>query len=207
MNRGFVADQEIGAALTQEARSNHVLRRAALPHARRRRFRLTRHRSVIENALVGVDRFAVVVVDRLLQVVALAGGLDVFGAADGDGVGLPLEKLLDEDARPVWAEPVRDALSGHASVFSSVAADGRVLTVVVTPLSGGADASWAVASCVEAVEGGSLSEDEDGASGALYRAVTRNLPDTAVTVFDRDLRFRMAYGEALALNGWTSEET
>lgn len=163
--------------------------------------------AIIENVLVGDGRFAVVVVDRLLRVVALAGGLDVFGAPAGDIVGLSLEDLLDDDARRVWGEPVRGALSGRATVFSSVAPDGRALTVAVTPLRSGDDAFWAVASCVEAVEGGPMAEVEVGASGALYRAVTRNLPDTAVTVFDRDLRFRMAYGEALALNGWTSEET
>ena len=162
---------------------------------------------IIENALVGDGGFAVVVVDRLLRVVAVAGGLEVFGARAGDIVGVSLEDLLDEDARLVWGEPVRGALSGRATVFSSVSPDGCALTVAVTPLSGGDDAFWAVASCVEAVEGGPMPEVEVGASGALYRAVTRNLPDTAVTVFDRDLRFRMAYGEALALNGWTSEET
>ena len=131
----------------------------------------------------------------------------MFGAPAGDIVGQSLEDLLDGDARLVWGEPVRGALTGRSTVFAAVASDGRVLDGVVTPLRGGGDVSWAVASCVEAVDGEALSDVENGASGALYRAVTRNLPDTAVTVFDRDLRFRMAYGEALALNGWTSEET
>jgi PAS domain S-box-containing protein len=165
---------------------------------------------------VGDGGFAVVVVDRLPRVVALAGGLDVFGAAAGDIVGLSLEDLVEGDGLLVWGEPVRGALSGREAVFVWATPDGRALTVRVAPLGGRGDgAFWAVASCVEAVEGVSMPDVEVevevevdvGASGALYRAVTRNLPDTAVTVFDRDLRFRMAYGEALALNGWTSEET
>ena len=41
---------------------------------------------------------------------------------------------------------------------------------------------------------------------ALYSAVIDSLPETSVTVFDRDLRFRMAYGEALSFNGWTKED-
>ncbi len=41
---------------------------------------------------------------------------------------------------------------------------------------------------------------------ALYSAVSENLPDTSVTVFDGELRFRMAYGEALSFNGWTKED-
>lgn len=33
---------------------------------------------------------------------------------------------------------------------------------------------------------------------ALYWAMTESLPEISVTVFDRDLRFRMAYGQALS---------
>jgi hypothetical protein len=54
----------------------------------------------------------VVVVDRLLRVVALAGALDLFGAPAGAVVGRSLEELLDEDAQRVWGEPVRGALAG-----------------------------------------------------------------------------------------------
>jgi diguanylate cyclase (GGDEF)-like protein/PAS domain S-box-containing protein len=151
---------------------------------------------------------AVVVVDRLLRVVAVAGRLDVFGAPSGDIVGQSLDELLEGDAWLVWGEPVRGALAGRSTVFEAVASGGRVLAVSVAPLRGCGDVCWAVANCVEeVVECRPIPDAENGASGALYRAVTRNLPDTAVTVFDRDLRFRMAYGEALALNGWTSEET
>ena len=163
---------------------------------------------LVENWLVGDGEFAVLLVDRLLGVVAVAGGLDVFGAAAGDIVGLPLEDLLEGDARLLWGAPVRGALSGRTTVFGWVAPGGRVLAVRVAPLGAGdGEVSWAVASCVEAAQDRPMPDAELGASGALYRAVTRNLPDTAITVFDRDLRFRMAYGEALALNGWTSEET
>lgn len=161
---------------------------------------------VVENGLVGDPGFVVLVVDRSLRVAAVSGGLDVFGAAR-DRVGLSLDDLLDGDARLVSGDAVRGALSGHTAVFRWVTPSGRVLAVRVAPLGGGdGDGFWALVSCVEAREGQLSSEVEFGSSGALYRAVTRNLPDTAVTVFDRDLRFRMAYGEALALNGWTSEE-
>ena len=158
---------------------------------------------------MGDAGFAVMVVDRSLRVVAAVGRLDVFAAEAGkDIAGLSLEDLLDGDARVVWAEPVRGALLGRAAVFGWVAPGGRVLAVRVAPLGdGGGTAGWALVSCVEAGGNHPLADVELGASGALYRAVTRNLPDTSVTVFDRDLRFRMAYGEALALNGWTSEET
>lgn len=41
---------------------------------------------------------------------------------------------------------------------------------------------------------------------ALIGAVTASLPHTVVVAFDRDLRFRMAYGEALGLNGWSGQD-
>ncbi|MDY9927248.1 PAS domain S-box protein [Methanosarcina sp.] len=45
-----------------------------------------------------------------------------------------------------------------------------------------------------------LSESE-----ALYRAIAQNFPDGAIYVFDHDLRFRVADGEALATLGYTRE--
>jgi PAS domain S-box-containing protein len=42
-------------------------------------------------------------------------------------------------------------------------------------------------------------------SNAIYRAIARNFPDGAVYVFDHDLRFQVADGEALARLGFTRE--
>jgi PAS domain S-box-containing protein len=42
-------------------------------------------------------------------------------------------------------------------------------------------------------------------SQALYRAIARNFPDGAIYVFDHDLRFHVAEGEALELLGYTRE--
>ncbi len=62
---------------------------------------------------------------------------------------------------------------------------------------------FVLAVCAAGGHGAVTSARDDAAS--LYRAVTTNLPKVAVTAFDSDLRFRLAYGEALRLNGWTSE--
>ena len=156
---------------------------------------------------MGDTGFLVLVVDRRRQVAAVAGGLAVFGDEIGNVVGVSLEDLLDADGWLVWGGRVDGALGGRAAAFRWVTFDGRVLEISVAPLGGEGDGAWAVVSCAQAGGDRLTARTELGASGALYRAVTRNLPDTAVTVFDRDLRFRMAYGEALALNGWTSEET
>jgi PAS domain S-box-containing protein len=42
-------------------------------------------------------------------------------------------------------------------------------------------------------------------SEALYRAIAQNFPGGAIYVFDRDLRFRVAEGESLAIYGYTRE--
>jgi PAS domain S-box-containing protein len=48
--------------------------------------------------------------------------------------------------------------------------------------------------------------EELRATGEKYRAVMGQLPDTAVLVFDRDLRYTMMEGDALESRGWRRDE-
>jgi PAS domain S-box-containing protein len=51
------------------------------------------------------------------------------------------------------------------------------------------------------IEGGTLETDP-----RAYRVVAEHLPDVAVFVFDRDLRFELATGAAVTATGWRPEE-
>jgi PAS domain S-box-containing protein len=48
--------------------------------------------------------------------------------------------------------------------------------------------------------------EELQATGEKYRAVMAQLPDTAVLVFDRDLRYTLLEGDALEARGWRRDE-
>lgn len=61
------------------------------------------------------------------------------------------------------------------------------------------------AQLAEKVDALTASEQALRASESLYRAIARNFPNGAVYVFDHDLRFRVADGEAMTVLGYTRE--
>ncbi len=145
----------------------------------------------------------VVVIDRDSRVIFGAGMPDV-SAAPVPWAGRSIGDAFGEAARQVWDEPTRLALAGTECTFEWTPSAAEPLTVRIAPLREiERDVRLAVAICAGSPRG-SVGWAEDDA-GAVYRAVTANLPRIAVTAFDSDLRFRVAYGEALRLNGWTSE--
>jgi diguanylate cyclase (GGDEF)-like protein/PAS domain S-box-containing protein len=151
----------------------------------------------------------VVVVDRALCVVALEGdALEAVGWGRDRVLGGGLDEVLSGRDLRAWREPLRRALEGEESDFDWRSTGGEPrLTGRIAPLrAGDGSIQWALATCVVAGDEADTLEEELDRIGALYRAVTASLPETAVMAFDEELRFQVAYGEALDLNGWSSEQ-
>ena len=84
---------------------------------------------------------------------------------------------------------------------------GRSITWLTTkfPLRDAQGRIYAVAGISNDISERKHAEEVLRESEALYRAIANNFPDGAIYVFDHDLRFRVADGQAIQVLGFTSE--
>ena len=165
---------------------------------------------VAETPLAGYVRHAVALERGEAFLVDDRGTVMLTNAAGDAGRSLPA-------AVTARSEGSFDAPDGRRH-FAQMAVPGTPWRVVLTvpesvlyaPVSGLAWLPWAVLIALgiaglvalRLVARRAAAERELAASEALHRHTVRHLPDAAVLVFDRDLRYTLAEGPALSVLGW-----
>ncbi|MEQ8663931.1 MAG: ATP-binding protein, partial [Gammaproteobacteria bacterium] len=112
------------------------------------------------------------------------------------------------DLSRLVADIVAQPMRYEAYVNENICKDGRRIWMLWTnrPLydrHGNVEGVMAIGSDITARK---ATEDALRESEAVYRSIARNFPDGAIYVFDHDLRFRVADGEALTLFGGARED-
>jgi PAS domain S-box-containing protein len=121
-------------------------------------------------------------------------------------------KIEHTDGSPVRVEelPTSRALKGEiveGELYRFTDAEGKelIITTYAAPLFKDNRVNGAVALWHDITEL-KQTEEELRKSENLYRAIAKNFPNGAIYVFDRNLRFLVAEGEALELISWSQEK-
>jgi PAS domain S-box-containing protein len=134
----------------------------------------------------------------------------VLGYAPEELIGHMLDEFVDESSREIRAEQRTLRRKGESARYelTLVRKDRQKVFAILsgTPLmdaQGNFQGSFGVLTDITERK---HSEEAVSRSESLYRQLVQNLPDTAVLMFDRDLRFTLAEGPFLGATGFSKAE-